>query len=179
MKVLQSLKNWNINIEMMHSKKMIIYALSLGLCGLVACHDEKTELVRTLSAEKKSLTCEMGLLRQKTDSLWDQMGQYLDENLPTDLPPVERANMTNIRSAHLIALFKSFPSLDTGIQMKVNEAGKADRILAEQIKSGMNQLDKVEQRLNELLQQIEKNNQQQYQQLKQELRELEELPCRL
>ncbi len=157
--------------------KKTIFPSLLVLFSLMACKDEEAELARTLSAEKKSLACEMERLKFKSDSIWDEMGVYLDKNLPTDMPLPERTNMVSIRSAHLIALFKAFPNLDTAIQSKVNEAGKADKNIAEQMKAVMDKMHEAEQGMNEALQKIETRSKQHYQTLKLELQELEKQPC--
>jgi hypothetical protein len=160
----------------MNALKAIFSILFLMLC-LMACKDEEAELARTRSAEKKSLTCEMERLKLKSDSLWDEVGMYLDKNLPTDMPLPERTNMVSIRSAHLIVLFKAFPNLDTAIQSKVNEAGKADKSIAGQMKAVMDKMHEAERGMNEALQKIETRSKQHYQTLKLELQALEKQPC--
>lgn len=158
--------------------KKAIFPSLLVLFSLMACNDEEAELARKISAEKKSLMCEMERLRLQSDSIWDEMGEYLDKNLPTDLPEAERKNMASTRAAHLIAMFKAFPKLDTAIQNKVTEAGQADNNIAEQMKAVMDKMHDAERGMNEALQKIENRSKQQYQTLKQELKAVEKQPCR-
>lgn len=162
----------------MKTLKATVFLSFLGVLSLTACKDEEAELARMLLAEKESLTCEMERLKLKSDSIWDEMGVYLDKNLPTDLPEAERKNMAGTRAAHLIALFKAFPKLDTAIQNKVTEAGKADNNIAQQMKALMNRMHDAERGMNEALQKIGTRSKQQYQILKIELQELEKQPCR-
>jgi polyphosphate kinase len=95
------------------------------------------------------------------------------------MPPAERTNMVTIRNANLITMFKAFTKLDTAIQQKVNEAGAADRSIAEGMKSVKEKLDKVEQAMNEALLEVQAHSDRQYQLLKEELHELENKPCHL
>lgn len=149
----------------------------LYLFLLMACGSEERENLRRLAAEKYSLNCEMERLRGQVDSLWDEMEAYLDKKLPADMPPAERKNMVTIRNANLIAMFKAFPKLDTATQQKVSEAGTIDHNIAESMKSVMDRLDKVEQSMNEALLQAQEQSDRKYQQLKEELHELENKPC--
>ncbi|MBK8567421.1 MAG: hypothetical protein IPN76_29900 [Saprospiraceae bacterium] len=158
--------------------KALIMAFSCFIL-LLACGAGERENALKLATEKQSLNCEMERLRGQTATLWDEMEAYLDKNLPADMPPAERANMVTIRNANLITMFKAFTKLDTAIQQKVNEAGAADRSIAEGMKSVKEKLDKVEQAMNEALLKVQAHSDRQYQQLKEELHGLENKPCRL
>lgn len=171
-------KRWNIKTDFMNVLKTAIFTPLLVVLCLSACKDEEAELVRIHSAEKKLLTCEMERLKLQSDSIWNEMEVYLDKNLPADMPPPERKNMVSTRAAHLIAMFKAFPKLDTAIQNKVTEAGKADNNIAEQMKTVMEKMHDAERGMNGALQKIENRSKHQYQTLKQELQELEDEPCR-
>ncbi len=158
-------------------RKLIVASSCLLL--LMACGKGQLENVRKLAVEQHSLDCEMERLRGQADSLWDEMQAFLDRNLPADMPPAERSNMVTIRNANLITMFKAFPQLDTAIQQKINEAGATDHSIAEGMKSVKEKLDKVEQAMNEVLLETQKNSDRQYQQLKKELQGLEAKPCHL
>lgn len=176
-KALCSQKKWNFKTDFMKVLKIPFFTALLVVLGLSACKDEEAELARKLAGEAKSLSCEMERLKLQSDSIWDEMGAYLDTALPADMPPAERKNMASTRAAHLIAMFKAFPKLDTAIQKKVTEAGKADSSIAEQMKAVKEKLQENERITNETLLKIENQSKQHCQTLKQELQAIEEAPC--
>lgn len=151
----------------------------LTLLVMASCGGMEREFAHQLTLEKKSLNCELEHLGARNDSLWDELGQYLDKNLPTDIPPVQRNNMLTIRNARLIAEYHAFNELDTMIRQKVREAGDISKGFADDMKSVKEKADQVEQTLNAVLQKIEKRSEEEYQNLKQELQKIEADPCNL
>lgn len=74
-------------------------------------------------------------LNNSVDSLWDDVSNKIEASLQKDFPPVDREIFLNSRNADHIRMFMSFQLLQKDIQKMVNEAGKQDKILADQIRS--------------------------------------------
>lgn len=158
------------------TKLMFPFLIIVFLCA-ISCKDDAGD-VRKLAAEKGQLLCAMERLRLENESHWDDMTRYLDETLPRDMPLPERQNMVNTRNAHLLTVFRIFPSLDSAVQHKVHWAKEKDDAMAAAMKAIMEKVRRLDRDINTILAKIEKKAPQGAISLKQELQRLESQPCK-
>lgn len=90
---------------------------------------EGTQLVK----EMEQLSCTLRNLEKQTTALWDGVVETLDQNLPSDMPAIERKNMLAVRNTDLIEMFMDYDALDTSIHRLVREAGLTDAAIAKQV----------------------------------------------
>ena len=85
-------------------------------------------------------------LNNSVDSLWDDVSRKIESSLQKDFPSVDREIFLNSRNADHIRMFMSFQLLQKDIQTLINEAGKKDKMLADQIRSLANEMQEFENR---------------------------------
>ena len=112
--------------------------LLLVMMGLPACHTAGDEQAlqaeaRQLAAGMDSLSCTLRQLEDSTRVLWDGVNAALDENLPANMPPIERKNMLAVRNTQLIEMFQNYDSLGESVHRLVREAGVKDEAIAQRV----------------------------------------------
>ena len=95
-------------------------------------------------------------IEARIDSLWDVTTAVLANNLPADMPPVDRDIFLKSRNAYHIRMFMSFDKLDPSIQEVVNMAAHEDESLADSIRILSEERLAFEKKKNKLLMELEK-----------------------
>ncbi len=130
-----------------------------------------------LAMKKHELRCELGQLTDSVNLLWDEVADYLDEELPDHMPADERRNMLNVRNANLIAMFMAFDTLPMTLKDKVMSAGKVDEDIAQSMREIMSDYQVIERQLFDSLAAWQSKDNFTYLRLKDELQRLENVHC--
>lgn len=153
-----------------------LFLLGILIFSNTQCNNDAK--IEALRAERRTLYCEMDMLKRQSDSLWNDLAVRLDRDLPPDMKPDERRNMINIKNAGLIRMFEVFPSLDSSIHSLVENAEKMDQALASQMRANMEANHINEAALNQVLEDLEKGNPDKFKKLKQDLEADLRTPCK-
>jgi hypothetical protein len=139
---------------------------SVFFCGLVvflsitSCQNSFEEEATILQAvaHRDNLIGSMDSLKTLNDSIWVEVTQTLERDLPKDLPSDERRNMLQLKNADLLQMFQVFDSLDSSLQNKVLQAGKRDQDLALQMRAIMLDIEETNKIITSNLEMLEKKD---------------------
>ena len=133
----------------------LVVFLSVTSCKHVF---EEEGIIVEAVAHRDYLIGSMDSLKTLNDSIWLEVTQTLERDLPKDLPADERRNMLQLKNADLLQMFQVFDSLDSGLQNKVMEAGKRDQDLALQMRTIMLDIEETNKIITSSLEILEKKD---------------------
>lgn len=113
-----------------------------------------------------------------TDSLWDITSSQLAKAMPADFPAIDREIFLNARNADHIRMFMSFKALGPEAQSLVQDAGKQDEALAQQIRALLEQKQAFELKKLQFLQKVEHADAGTYRLYAGQLRQVSREACR-
>ena len=126
---------------------------------LWGCTNGKWEAEAELLIDQQmSLEKRYHQLNASVDSLWDHTTWILEQNLPADIPPMDRDIFLKSRNADHMRMFMSFEKLDPQLQALIHQAGHKDAYLASQMKDLFLDRQQFERRKFVFLKNIEKES---------------------
>lgn len=129
----------------------------MSICSCKHVFEEEGIIVQAV-AHRDYLIGSMDSLKTLNDSIWREVTQTLERDLPKDLPADERRNMLQLKNADLLQMFQVFDSLDSGLQNKVMQAGKRDQDLALQMRAIMLDIEETNKIITSNLEMLEKKD---------------------
>lgn len=105
------------------------YFLFVVLTIMTGC-SEKTNYehdLRQVLLQEAAINKELASMKDSIGREWDFINELLAENLPKEMPSIEKSNILKVRNANLIRMFESFDALSDDVKQALSEVEKKDR----------------------------------------------------
>ena len=126
--------------------KPLVYLLLVILIGILSCNkNQSVEAdLMVLFQKEKELNCRLASMKDSITAEWDNITSLLNQNLPTDMPEAEKANMLKVRNANLIRMFQSFDNVDETIKSALQRTEEMDMKMTKRITSAKRESNNIE-----------------------------------
>lgn len=158
-------------------KFSVVWVLLLFVIACKPTENPYTGELEALYQETLALYCERQELQEGMETMWDDVSQALEENLPPTLTPQERSNMIKLKNADLIRMFEVYPELDNSIHTLVDSAEVNDQRIATQLTNLQERLLDNEQKVMASLGKIREDYPEDYNSWKAKFNTAKENPC--